>query len=126
MNMTDKSENSYPNDSNILLDITKLMQDIEMPCETGAYTNKAPNQYVVITPIYDDLELYGDDKPTCIIEEARISLFTKGNYLKAKNKILHKLIDDDFTVTDAHYIEFEEDTKYHHYNIDVEKHYEWR
>ena len=58
------------------------------------------------------------------MQEARLSLFSKGNYTKIKNGIVRSLLASDFTITDRRYIERENDTGYHHYAIDVAKSYE--
>ena len=41
-----------------------------------------------------------------------------------KNQITHALLQADFTITDRRYLGHEDTTGYHHYAIDVAKHYE--
>ena len=43
---------------------------------------------------------------------------------QVKKKIVKGLLQNNFTITDKRYVEFENDTGYHHYNIDVAKYYE--
>ena len=51
-------------------------------------------------------------------------LFVKGNYTTHKKKLKKELLSRDFTITDGRYIGHENDTGFHHYAIDVAKHYE--
>ena len=95
-----------------------------IPIETGVFSEAAPGRYAVITPMADTFELYTDDRPRHETQEARISLFDRGNYTALKNQIVRSLIDSDFTITDRRYIGHEDDTGYHHYAIDVAKNYE--
>ena len=95
-----------------------------IPVETGVFSETAPDRYAVITPMGDTFELYTDDKPRHEIQEARLSLFDKGNYTAIKNQIVRNLIDADFTITDRRYIGHEDDTGFHHYAIDVLKEYD--
>jgi len=57
------------------------------------------------------------------ISEVRISLFSKGNYLKRKRQIVNAVLAADFTITDRRYIAHEDDTGYHHVCVDIMKHY---
>jgi len=57
------------------------------------------------------------------IEEARLSLFSKGNYGARKRQLVRLLLSVGFLVTERRYIGFEEDTSYHHFAIDVAKEY---
>ena len=95
-----------------------------VPLETGVFSDPAPDNYAVITPMVDTFELYTDDKPRHEIQEARISLFDKGSYTAVKNQIVRILLDADFIITDRRYVGHEDDTGYHHYAIDVAKNYE--
>ena len=51
------------------------------------------------------------------------SYFNKGNYTKQKNAMIRALLGADFVITDRRYIGHEDDTGFHHYAIDVAKHY---
>ena len=106
-----------------LSELTALVSPM-IPVETGVFSETAPDRYAVITPMVDTFELYTDDKPRHETQEARLSLFDKGNYTALKNQIVRNLIDADFTITDRRYIGHEDDTGYHHYAIDVAKNYE--
>ena len=58
------------------------------------------------------------------MQEARISLYAQGNYMKDKNTIVKTLLAHDFTITDRRYVGYETENGYHHYAVDVAKHYE--
>ncbi len=105
----------------ILEELHRLFDKLGIPIESGIMTGRPPDTYVVLTPMTDRFELFADDRPEIDVEEVRISLFTRENYIKLKNRIAHKLLQSDFTITERRYIEFENDTRYHHYAIDVEK-----
>lgn len=95
-----------------------------IPVETGVFSELAPDRYVVVTPLADTFVLHTDDRPRHETQEARLSLFSKGNYMALKKQIVRTLLCADFTITDRRYIEHEDDTGYHHYVIDVAKNYE--
>jgi len=108
----------------ILSDIQKTVKPLGLPLETGAYSSVPPNAFIVVTPLSDSFELNADDAPGYETQEARISLFARGNYVRQKNGIVKALLKADFTITDRRYIGHEDDTGYHHYAIDVAKFYE--
>jgi len=105
---------------NILEELTSLLENIAS-IETGVFSDVAPDEYIVITPLTDNFELYGDNRPDYETQEARLSLYSKRNYLKLKNNTVKMLLDNDFTITARQYIGHEDDTGYHHYAIDVLK-----
>lgn len=108
----------------ILSELNTLFNSLSIQSETGKLSDKATEEYVVLVPISDDFSLFCDDKPEYETSEVRLSIFTKGNYMQLKKKIVKRLIQNNFTITDKRYVEFENDTGYHHYNIDVAKYYE--
>jgi len=107
----------------ILSELNTLVSAIPLPVETGVFSGKAPDEYVVILPLIDIFEVHADNRPGFEVQEARISLFSKGNYLLCKKQIVTALLNADFTVTEHRYIGHEDDTGYHHYAIDVAKNY---
>ena len=108
----------------ILAELNTLLTDLMIQVETGKLSDKALDEYVVLVPISDNFSLFCDDRPKYETSEVRLSIFTKGNYIKLKNKIVKELLNRTFTITDKRYVEYENDTWYHHYNIDVAKYYE--
>lgn len=108
----------------ILSECKVLLEELSIPVETASFKGKIPDEYIVIVPLMESFELSADDYPEYEVQEARLSLFCKGNYVKEKNRIVKRLLKADFTVTDRHYVEYEEKTEYHHYAIDVAKLYE--
>lgn len=108
----------------ILLELNRIVDGLGVLVETGVFKDKAPDEYVVITPLADTFDVHADNRPQFEIQEARLSLFSKNNYQVRKNQLVRAFLDADFTVTDRRYIGHEDDTDYHHYAIDVAKEYE--
>ena len=108
----------------LLEDLNQTLDGFGIPFQTGFWSDKAPDKYIVITPLSDTLELYSDNGPQGMIEEARLSLFSKTNYTADKSRLIDLLLSEDYTITSIAYIGFETDTKYHHFVIEVEKYYE--
>ena len=108
----------------ILADIQSALSDLDIPIETGVFSDEPPEEYVVVTPLADTYELHADNLPEYETQEARLSLFSRGNYLKRKRQLSKALLAADFTITNRRYIGHEDDTGYHHYAIDVAKTYE--
>jgi len=108
----------------ILTEMNAIITVLGIPVETGAFSGKAPDEYIVITPLADAFELHADNCPQCETQEARLSLYSKGNYLKRKNDIVRSLLTAGFTVTARLYVGYENDTGYHHYSVDAIKIYE--
>ena len=109
---------------NLLSDIKTVVEGCGVPVETGVFSDTPPDEYVVVTPLTDTYELHADDYPGYETQEARLSLFSKGNYLQRKKQLSKALLAADFVITDRRYIGHEDDTGYHHYAIDVAKLYE--
>lgn len=108
----------------ILEELNNVLTALDVPVETGVFSGKAPERYAVITPLSDTFDLHADNAPGVDIQEARISLFVKGNYTSLKNKLVRLLLQNDFTVTGRMYNGYETDTGYHHYTVDVARYYE--
>ena len=108
----------------ILSELNTLFEAANIPVETGVFSGVPPDEYLVLTPLADTFAVYGDNKPLADINEVRISLFSKNNYLQRKNQLVRMLLQADFVITDRRYIGYEYDTGYHHYAIDVAKEYE--
>ncbi len=108
----------------ILSELNALFETANIPVETGVFSGVAPDEYLVLTPLTDTFAVFGDNKPLADINEVRISLFSKNNYLQRKNQLVRLLLQADFVITDRRYMGHEDDTGYHHYAIDVAKFYE--
>jgi hypothetical protein len=108
----------------LLKDLNTLVIGLGLPVETGLFSGKAPDEYVVITPLADTFALHADNRPQQETQEARLSLFVKGNYLRRKNAITRALLAADFTITARRYVGYEPDTGYYHVAIDAAKNYE--
>lgn len=108
----------------VLADIQTALSDLDIPIETGVFSDVAPAKYIVVVPIADTFDLHADNAPGCDVQEARLSLYAQGSYTKEKNAIVKALLAFDFTITERRYIGYETETGYHHYAVDVAKHYE--
>lgn len=109
----------------ILLDLKNILSTLDIPLETGTFKDPPPDEYLVLTPITDGFDVFTDNLPDYEVSEVRISLFTKSNYIQRKNQITKRLLEYDFTITGRWYVEYEQDTGYHHYTIDAAKEYEF-
>lgn len=108
----------------MLSDIQSALSGLDIPIETGVFSDVAPAKYIVVVPIADTFDLHADNAPGCDVQEARLSLYAQGSYTKEKNAIVKALLAFDFTITERRYIGYETETGYHHYAVDVAKHYE--
>ena len=107
----------------ILSELTALVTGLGLPVETGVFSGKAPEEYVVLTPMLEDFALHCDNRPEYETQEVRLSLFCRGNYLARKRQITRALLQAGFTITGRRYIGREDDTKYFHQTIDCQKIY---
>lgn len=108
----------------ILSEIKTLVSALNIPIETGVFKDKAPEQYMVVTPISDTFDLHADNAPGVDVQEVRLSLYCQGNYNRIKNTLVKRLLAADFTIIDRRYIGHETATGYHHFAVDVAKFYE--
>lgn len=109
----------------ILEELNSMLSDFCVPVETGIFSEEAPAEYMVITPLTDVFDLHADDTPGMDVQEVRISLFTKGSYTAIKNRLVRLLVTNGFTVTDRRYVGFDTETGYHNYAVDTAKQYEF-
>ena len=110
--------------NSILKDISEVLEPIGVPIETGVFSKKAPDEYLVLIPMSDIFNHYADDLPSAELQEVRLSLFSKGNYQARKNEVVKVLLNAGIIITDRRYLGYEEDTGFHHFAIDVAKEYE--
>ena len=109
---------------NLLEELKTALLPLHIPIETGVFNNRAPNEYLVLTPMSDVFLLHTDDMPHAETQQARVSFYCKGNYLAKKNQIVRAILTAGLTITGRLYAGHEDDTDYHHYAIDVAKYYE--
>ena len=108
----------------LLAELNTIIELLGIPVETGIFSDTTADRYAVLTPLSDSYELFSDNAPGQDIEEVRVSLFDKGNYLAVKKRMESAILAAGITITDRRYIGHEDDTGYHHYAIDVAKNYE--
>ena len=88
----------------VLSDINISLWKLGIPLETGVFTENAPDKYIVVVPLTDSFGVNADNTPTYDVQEARISLYSKGNYGADKNRIVRLLISEDFAIIGRQYI----------------------
>ena len=108
----------------LLADLNTLAKQVGIAVETGLFSEPAPTEYLVLTPLADTFEIHADNAPELDVQEVRISLFTKGSYTKWKKKLVRALLAAGITITERRYIGHDDDTGYHNYAIDVAHYYE--
>ncbi len=107
----------------LLEKLISLFSELDVPIETGIFSEQAPNQYIVLIPVTSTYELYADNLPEQDIEDVRISIYSKSNYLNLKRRLEKLLLENGLTITERRYNGYEKESKYHHYTIDVADHY---
>lgn len=108
----------------LLAEIKNIAKGLSVSVETGVFSDKAPDEYIVFAPLSDGLDMHCDNMPTFDRQEVRVFIFSKGNYSALKYKLVTTLFQSDISITDRLYIGYESDTGYHHYAIDTLKTYE--
>ena len=108
----------------LLADLNTIAKQLDIAVETGLFSEPAPAEYLVLTPLADTFEIHADNAPELDVQEVRISLFTKGSYTKRKKAIVRALLAAGITITERRYIGHDDDTGYHNYAIDVANFYE--
>ena len=108
----------------LLSELNALIEEKNVPVETGVFSGEAPDSYAVLTPITDVYALFADDVPCEDVEHVRVSIFNKGNYRAVKRMLEKAFIGAGLTITGRTYLGREDDTGYHHYAIDVANNYE--
>ena len=100
--------------------LNQLAQQLGLPSAVALYTKTpAPDTYLVITPLVDTFEVFADNTPGVQTEEARIAVFTRGNYLPLRDRLTTALLEAGLTITARQYVGYEPDPRFHHYAIDV-------
>lgn len=107
----------------LLAELKTIIELCGVPVETGVFSSPPPDRYVVLTPLLDRYELFSDNAPTQDIEEVRVSLFDKGNYIITKKQIEKAILNAGINITDRRYISRDDDTGFFHYVIDTSKNY---
>ena len=103
---------------------TVLDAATDIPFETGKYTDVPEEDFGVILPLTDVYGLSADNFPEIDVQHARLEIFIKGNYMQEKKTITTALLNAGFTITGRGYVEYEQETGYHHFYIDVAQFYE--
>lgn len=107
----------------ILSEAKEIISGLGIPVETGVFKRESPETYVILVPLVDTYPLSADNKPEVDLQELRITIFSKGNYTAVKNKIVKKLFDSEFYITERKYNGFDTESGYYQYSVDVAKNY---
>ena len=107
----------------LLSDLQTIMGPLEIPIETGVFSELPPAEYIVVVPLSDSFDLHADNYPGVDVQEARLSLYTQGSYTKMQHAVQKALLEAGITITGRQYIGYDAETAYHHYNIDVANYY---
>ncbi|SEB51355.1 hypothetical protein [Atopobium minutum] len=106
--------------SGLLENLSHIAKQLGLAYAVSCYTDSpAPDTYLVFTPLTDSFDIFADNTPGIEVEEVRIALFTKTNYLALRDQITKALISARLVITGRRYIGYEADTGFHHYSIDV-------
>ena len=108
----------------LLEDLNTVLAPLNIPLETGIFSEEASDSYIVAVPLTDEYGFHADNAPGIDVQEVRLSLYSKSSYTAMKNAVVNALLAADYTITARQYIGFETDTGYHHYNVDVANYYE--
>jgi hypothetical protein len=108
----------------LLQDLQTVLAPLNIPFESGVFSGKAPDEYIVAVPLIDTFDLHADNEPEVDVQEVRLSIYTKGSYTQAKNAVVRALLSAGITITARQYIGFEAESGYHHYNVDTADYYE--
>jgi len=111
---------------NLLQEINTILTGLGLPVETGVFSGEAPSEYVVLVPLVNLFGLHADDRPGIDIQEVRISLYTQSNYLARADQVTRAILNAGIRVTARTYVDYEQDTKYHHASIDAKNEYIWK
>ena len=101
---------------NILAQVNLLLSRLSIPVETGSMKQATSDKYIVLVPLADSYPVS--------VQELRITIFSKENYIKFKNQIISILLSNDFCIMERKYNGYDADTGYYQYTIDVAKNYE--
>ena len=107
----------------ILAELKQIGLHLAIPVQTGSFQKKPPDVFLVLLPMTEIFPEHADNTPQFTQPEVRLSLYSKGSYTRLTDTLVRQLLQADFTVTNRQYIEYETDTGYHHYEIDVTKVY---
>ena len=64
----------------LLSEIKAVAEGCGIPVDAGVFSGTPPDLYLVATPLGDSFGLHADNAPEYETQEARLSLFSKGNY----------------------------------------------
>ena len=69
---------------NIFEELNGVLGGLGIPVETGVFSGTAPDAYLVIVPLSDGFGYHADNTPHEDVQEARVSVYSRGNYIAIK------------------------------------------
>lgn len=91
-----------------------------IPVAVGMYEQEPyPDKFIVITPLWDSNDDIADDAPLTETQRADVNLYCRGNYVATKNAVQGLL--SGFIMLERQYVEYQKDTKHHHYVFMIAK-----
>jgi len=112
--------------NDLLTELTEIITNLKLSVVTGVHGTddiSGKNEYIVLIPMNYDLTGYADDTSWDEVQEIRLSLFHRGDFMAIMRGLTKSLLKTDITITDRRYVGWERNSKYHHYVIDVSKNY---
>lgn len=109
---------------NILSEVNELLRVLNIPIETGVFKGEAVDNYIVLVPLSDTYPFNADNKPEVDVQELRITIYSKSNYLKLKSRIQSIMLSNDFYITERKFNGYDTGTGYYQYTIDVANNYQ--
>ncbi len=114
----------------LLTEIRTFMDASGLRFSTGYFDTSCKNRlrdsedYIAVIPLSTVVE-YADDAPACIIESARIIIYTPGTWTGLQQQIYFGLLAAGFYVSSMDYGGYDETDHRHAYNVDVAKPYDY-
>ena len=71
----------------LLQDLQTALAPLNIPFESGVFSGKAPDKYIVAVPLIDTFDIHADNKPEVDVQEVRLSIYTKGSYTQGGTDI---------------------------------------
>ena len=106
----------------LLEDLQTTLSELDIPVETGIFSDKARNSISLSFLFPIPLTFMRITHPASMCRKRGCPFTTA--VIQLPRKLIRLLLRDDFTITGRLYNGYETETGYHHYTVDVAKHYE--
>ncbi len=99
--------------------IINTLKPLNIPVAMTESIDKQLKKYIVMKPVQEDFIAYADNKPNMEVVQAELSLYSKENFIDLAREITNTLIEAGFTIKNRKYMDYNQETKLHHYVIYV-------